>query len=249
MAEAAQAAWPDLRVVAVRNLQLFKGIVVDTAPLPSVVTVRSGVHSQDADLTEVDVDISTPSLKPPLRYSCVVQMAARASEVPVFDVPAWPLIPLSKSLEGAYRDWTFHGPLFQRVTEIAGIGVDAMVGTVYSSSTLPVLLGVSRPEWIIDPFVFDAALQLLLIWSRARNDKTALPSRFRSFTRYSQLSDQPLTCYVAVQSLAAGHALKSHVHFVDQTGRLLAVLDTMEASCTGALNRLAAGDERGGSKA
>jgi hypothetical protein len=99
---------------------------------------------------------------------------------------------------------------------------------------------------VIDPFVFDAALQLLLLWSRAHNDKTALPSRFRSFTRNGQLSDQRLTCYAAIESLAAGHAIRSDVHFVDGAGRVIGVLDTMEASCTNALNRLASDHPRDG---
>jgi NAD(P)-dependent dehydrogenase (short-subunit alcohol dehydrogenase family) len=241
MAEAAQAAWPDLRVVAVKNLQLLKGIVVD-APVTLNVTVRSSVHSDADGLTEVHVDISTPSLTPAPRYRAVVQLDRRDAEAPAFEVPAWPLVRLSKSLEGAYRDWTFHGPLFQRITHLAGIGADCMLGTVYSSSSIPALSTVQRPDWIIDPFVFDAALQLLLMWSRAQNDMTALPSRFQSFTRYRPLSDEPLTCYVGVKSLAGGHALKSNVHFVDGSGRLLAALETMEASCTSALNRLAGGD-------
>jgi hypothetical protein len=244
MAEAAQAAFPNLRLVAIRDLQLLKGIVVDPAPVPMVITVRSAVHISDDGLTEVDVNITTPATAPPVRYRSVVQMAAREMESPVFDVPAWPVAPLSTPLDKAYRDWTFHGPLFQRVTEITGIGVNAIVGTIYSSSAIPVLADVGRPQWIIDPFVFDSALQLLLIWSRAQNDKTALPSRFRSFTRYRPLSDEPLTCYVAVESLAAGHALKNQMHFVDGSGRVLAVLDTMEASCTSALNRLAGADVR-----
>ena len=45
MAEAAQAAWPDLRVVAVRDLQLFKGIVVEGEAIPVAITVRAAVHS------------------------------------------------------------------------------------------------------------------------------------------------------------------------------------------------------------
>jgi NAD(P)-dependent dehydrogenase (short-subunit alcohol dehydrogenase family) len=248
MAEAAQAARPDLRVVAVRDLQLLKGIAVDPAPVPISVTARSAVHSNENGLTEVDVDISTPSMNPPLRYRSVVQMASRRIETPAVDIPAWPLLPLSKSLDRAYSDWTFHGPLFQRITQIVGIGVASMVGRVYSSSAIPVLFDVARPKWIIDPFVFDAALQLLLMWSRAKNDKTALPSRFHSFARYGPLADEPLTCYVAVESLAAGHALKSNVHFIDAAGRVLAVLDGMEASCTSALNRLASDDARDGSQ-
>jgi hypothetical protein len=246
MAEAAQAACPDLRVVAVRNLQLLKGIVVDAGPVPMIVTVRAAVHGNDAGMTEVDVDISTPSMNPPVRYRSVVEMASRGVEPPAFDMPAWPLVPLSKPLDHAYRDWTFHGPLFQRVTEIAGIGVDSMLGTIYSSSAIPVLASVARPVWVFDPFVFDAALQLLLMWSRAQHDKTALPSRFRSFTRYGPLSDQRLTCWVAVESLAAGHALKSNVHFVDAAGRVVALLEAAEASCTNALNRLAREDGRDG---
>jgi hypothetical protein len=244
MAEAAQAACPDLRVGAVRDLRLFKGIVVDPAPMPMVITVASAVHGNENGLTEVDVDISTPAMNPRMRYRSVVQMASKGAAAPTFDVPAWPLVPLSKSLDRAYREWTFHGPLFQRITEIAGIGPDSMIGSVYSSSAIPVLSDVGRPEWIIDPFIVDAALQLLLMWSRARNEKTALPSRFHSFRRYGPLSDEPLTCYVAVESLAAGHALRSHVHFVDAAGRVLADLDAMEASCSSALNRLTGADAR-----
>jgi NAD(P)-dependent dehydrogenase (short-subunit alcohol dehydrogenase family) len=247
MAEAAQAVWPDLRVVAVRDLQLFKGIMVESSAVPMVITVRSGVHSDDNGLTEVDVDISTPSTNPPLRYRSVVQMAMRDVSPPGFDRPASPLVPLSTSLDRAYNEWTFHGPAFRRITDIAGIGVDAIRGTIVSSSAVRVLADVTRPEWIIDPFVFDAALQLLLMWSRATNDKTALPSRFRSFARYGALSDQRLTCAVEVESLAAGHALKSNVYFVDEAGRVLAVLDSMEASCTNALNRLAGEPVRGAS--
>jgi hypothetical protein len=238
MAEAAQAAYPDLQVVAVRSLQLMKGIVLDDAPLPVTTTVRPAVHSREDGIVEADVEIATPSMRPPVRYRSVVQLSARPLPPALFDAPVRPVQPLTRSIETAYRDWTFHGPLFQRVTHISGIGGDAMVGTIYSSSLLPVISGVARPEWIIDPFVFDAALQLLLMWSRAVNDKTALPSRFHSFARFGQLSDQALTAYVDVESTVGGHALKSDVRFVDQEGRIIGFLETMEASCSAELNRL-----------
>ena len=45
---------------------------------------------------------------------------------------------------------------------------------------------------------------------------------------------------MAVESLAGGHALTSTVQFVDAAGRVLAVLEGMEANCTQALNRLTA---------
>ena len=132
--------------------------------------------------------------------------------------------------------------MFQRVTRISGMGPGALVGGIFSSTGVPVLAGVARPRWLIDPFVFDAALQLLLIWSRATNGMTALPSRFQACRRYGPLSDEPLTCYVAIESSAGGHALKTDIFFVDATGNLRGTLEGMEASCTAALNRLTTGD-------
>jgi polyketide synthase-like dehydratase family protein len=86
--------------------------------------------------------------------------------------------------------------------------------------------------------VFDCALQLLLMWSRAQNDRTALPSRFGALRRFGSLSDVAVRCYVKVQSLAGGNALRSDVHFVGADGQVLALLEGMEASCSAALNRL-----------
>ena len=243
MAEAAQAAFPDLHVVAVRDVQLLKGIAADPVPMPMIITVSHDVHTSDSGLAEVRVDITTPSMNPSMRYRSVVQMSSQAVEPPSFDVPSWTLGPLSKTLNAAYRDWTFHGPRFQCVTDIAGFSAESILGTIYSPSATAALSNAGRPEWIIDPFVFDAALQLLLIWSRAQHDKTALPARIQSFSRYGPLTDQRLTCYVAVESLAGGHALKSDVYFVNANGRLVGLLRGAEASCTNALNRLTAAAE------
>jgi NAD(P)-dependent dehydrogenase (short-subunit alcohol dehydrogenase family) len=239
IAEAAAATWPDLTVVAVRNLQLFKGLTLDGTPLEIVITVRPPVHQNEEGLTEADVTIATPSLTPPTRYRAVVQLSAHTPRPVAFNAPAGTLSPLPLPLDEAYRQWTFHGPLFQRVTSIEGLSGDRMLGTIYSPSITNAVAGVTRAGWLIDPFVFDAALQLLLIWSRARNDKTALPSRFHAFHRYGSLSDKKLTAYVRVESKADGHALNSDVHFVDGGGQVIAVLEGMEASCTAALNRLA----------
>jgi NAD(P)-dependent dehydrogenase (short-subunit alcohol dehydrogenase family) len=244
MAEAAQAAFPNLHVAAVRDVQLFKGIVTESAPLPMTIAVRKEPRSTTNGLVEVDVDISTPSQSPSLRYRSVVQLTSRPLPPPMFDALPGSIAPLSKTLSAAYRDWTFHGPLFQRVSDISGVGPEAIQGTIVSPSTVRVLSTVQQTDWIIDPFVFDAALQLILIWSRSQHDKTALPSRIGAFRRYGQLSDERLACHVAVESLAGGHALKSDVHFVDANKRIIGLLEGAEASCTAALNRLTGLDAR-----
>jgi len=241
MAEAAQAAWPDLTVVGVRDLRLFKGIVVDDAPVPTVVTVRQSRQRAADGLIESVVDLTTPTLAPSSRYRAVIQLADRFAEPAPFHQPFSGLNPLSRSLGQAYRDWTFHGPLFQRVTSVIGLGADAIAGHLFSSTSVPVLTDVAQPRWIIDPFIFDAALQLILMWSRAQNDLTALPSRFELVRRYGLLSDRPVACYARIESRAGGYALNNDIYFVDDAGLLLAMVKNIEASCSAALNRLSGG--------
>lgn len=238
MAEAAQLAWPDRRVVGVRDLQMLKGIVVEGPAQPLVVTVRKSRQSADGTLSEVDAEITTPSTAPELRYRAVVEQMAGDLAAPTFDTPHWPVSPMTQSLEQVYHEWAFHGPLFRRVTGIDGIGVRGIRGTVYSPSSSAGLQHVQRAAWILDPYVFDALLQLFLFWSRDQHDKTALPARFRSFRRYAPLSDQRLTCYLEAESLTGGHALRGSAHLLDTAGRVCAVLEGMEASCSRALNRL-----------
>jgi Polyketide synthase dehydratase/KR domain len=238
MAEAAQSSFPELTVVAVRNLQLLKGITVGDAPVALEIVSRMPVHVSEGLVTTVDVEIQTPSQLPPLRYRAAVDLAFRAETVPPFQAGDNRLAPLALSLDAAYNRWTFHGPLFRRLTGIDGLGPDAIRGGIHSSSATPGLRDVRCAGWIIDPFVFDAALQMLLIWSRAQNDKTALPSRFRAFRSFGALSDVPLTCHVQVESIAGGHAIRSDVHFVGPDGAVLGILEGMEASCSADLNRL-----------
>jgi NAD(P)-dependent dehydrogenase (short-subunit alcohol dehydrogenase family) len=240
MAEAAQATWPDLTVIAVRDLRLLKGITIEERPQPTIVTVRPPANGREDGCTEAHVEIATPSSAPTSRYRAVVELATRMPEAPAVDASVGRLTRFPLPLDEAYRRWTFHGALFQRLTSIEGISAAGIVGRMYSPSDSKAVAGVARAGWIVDPFVFDAALQLLLLWSRAQNDMTALPTRFSAFRRYAALSDTRLTAYVHVESLAAGHALRNDVYFIDDQGRVRAWLEGMEASCTAALNRLAA---------
>jgi hypothetical protein len=239
MAEAAHKAWPDLEVTAVRNLQLLKGIVVGEKPIPIEITVRMPVHGPETGGATVDVEIATPLASPALRYRAAVDLGIRAAgPEPFVEEIDGPVRPFDVPLGELYFRWTFHGPLFQRLTRVQGAGAGAVLGSIYSSSATTGLRDVRRASWSIDPYVFDAGLQLLLMWSRSQNDKTALPSRFRAFHRFGPLSDTPLTCHIRVESVAGGHAIRSDVFFVGPDGLVLGRLEGMEASCSAELNRV-----------
>ena len=117
-----------------------------------------------------------------------------------------------------------------------------LVFSFFNSAVLWILLEAEFLA-IVLVLVYVGAVMVLFLFVVMMLDIKVAEVR-EGFTRYAPLSDQRLTCYVGVESLAGGHALKSNVHFVDAAGRLLAVLDTMEASCTNALNRLSGTDTR-----
>jgi hypothetical protein len=240
MAEAAQKTWPDLTVASVRNLQNLRGIVVGDGPVALEISVRAPVHTTDSLETQADVEIAVPGSTPLVRYRATVDLAYRLEAPVPYDGDAGQgLLPLSRTLADAYDSWTFHGPLFRRITSVTGLDAGRIQCGIFSSSSAVGISGVRRTEWIIDPYVFDAALQGLLLWSREQHDKTALPSRFRAFRPFGSLSDKALTCRFKVESLAGGHGIRSDVYFVAPDGLVVGVLEGMEANCTAELNRLA----------
>src|SRR5262249_30096286 len=138
------------------------------------------------------------------------------------------------------REWLFHGPALKAITEIDGTAEHAIHAALDASVPPPALRGIAQPGWLIDPVIFDSALQLFIIWARAHLDKTPLPSRFGRFRRFGSLSDVKLQCHVHILEPSRDPPYYLDVAFVGPDGRLRGLLEGMEGTCSRALNRLAA---------
>jgi hypothetical protein len=143
------------------------------------------------------------------------------------------------SLEDAYRQWLFHGPRLQGITEITGLGERAIHAVLDASAPPPCFDSAPEGRWLIDPVMFDSGLQLFLLWARAHLDKTPLPSRFSRYRRFGSLSDAKVRCYMQVLDRSRDPLYYMNVAFVGPDGRLLGLLEEMEGACSRALNRLA----------
>jgi hypothetical protein len=86
----------------------------------------------------------------------------------------------------------------------------------------------------------DAGFQLAILWSRAHNDLTPLPSRFQSYGRFAPWGRPGVRCHMTARSSADGHALVTRYLFVAPDGAVLGLLEGLELSCSKALNRLSA---------
>jgi hypothetical protein len=241
MAELAQKGWPDLHVIGVRELQMLKGVVLDKGPRAIKVIARAQVEPpHDRTGIDVNVEVRDASGSGHLFYRATVELGSTMPEAPRYtprDGEVLREFPLS--LEDAYRQWLFHGPRLQGITEISGLGDRAIHAVLDASAPPPCFDSAPGGRWLIDPVMFDSGLQLFLLWSRAHLDKTPLPSRFSRYRRFGSLSDSKVRCYMHVLDRSRDPLYYMNVAFVGPDGRLLGLLEEMEGACSRALNRLA----------
>jgi NAD(P)-dependent dehydrogenase (short-subunit alcohol dehydrogenase family) len=246
MAEVAQKGWPDLQVSGVRELQLMRGVVLEQGPRPVKVIARAQVEPpHDRTGVDVNVELRDAGGSGHLCYRATVELSAGLPEAPRYQPrDGEPLRPFPLTVEQAYREWLFHGPRLQGITRIDGLTDRAIAAALDASVPPPCFDGPSEGRWLIDPVMFDSALQLFLLWVRAQLDKTTLPSRFARYRRFGSLSDAKLACHIQVLERSRDPLYYLDIAFVGPDGRLRGLLEGMEGTCSRALNRLVAQSER-----
>jgi NAD(P)-dependent dehydrogenase (short-subunit alcohol dehydrogenase family) len=245
MAEIVQKGWPEWQVVGVRALRVLKGIVLDDGRARVRVMARPQTQPSQERL-ELDVDVEVTELG--LGHACyraTVQLAERLPEPPAYKLPSCSgMREFPMTVEDAYRHWLFHGPRWQCISRIEGVGAQGIVATVVPSSPRQCLVSSSADQWLIDPIVVDSGPQLAILWSRAFKDMTALPSNLQSYRRYGSLSGSALRCYFQVLPSSTDHALHASVFFTSPDGRLLGLLEGLESTCSRGLNRFTGFDSK-----
>jgi acyl transferase domain-containing protein/NAD(P)H-dependent flavin oxidoreductase YrpB (nitropropane dioxygenase family)/NAD(P)-dependent dehydrogenase (short-subunit alcohol dehydrogenase family)/acyl carrier protein len=238
MAEVAAQGWPDLHVAQVRDLFVLHGIMLqDGAKTVRVVGKTQPIAAQGQ--LSIALEIAATENPQRIHYRAVVDLVEHLPDPPSFE----PLSPatqraLSIDLSEIYREWLFHGPLFQGVRDIAYIGNDGVVAVLASSSPRGWIAEASDAPWLIDPLMFDSGLQLLILWSREHWDMTTLPSRFKAYRRFGAEPSEQIHCEVRIRPNTGNQTIHADIVFADTGGKVVGILEDAEGSCTRALNRL-----------
>jgi acyl transferase domain-containing protein/NAD(P)H-dependent flavin oxidoreductase YrpB (nitropropane dioxygenase family) len=268
MAETAAAAWPGREVVNLREIRMLRGFIIerDSATIKVAARsvsapARSAPHPGDTFSAEVSIALAeTPSR---IHYRAVAELAplgrrddAERDVLPLAEIP--PIAgggPLPISLDQAYRDWLFHGSIFQGIASIDAIGPAGASALLRTSLPAACILGDELGQWLIDPVTLDSALQVQLIWARLYWEVTLLPLVFGGYRRLHasrRVAAHPSGTATA-QTPARAHIIRhemrmrpenqapmSHAdhYFFDHKGRPLAVLSGAEAAGSRSLNRL-----------
>ena len=201
----------------------------------------------------LDVSIQGTGDPQRLHYRAAVRLGRRAAERPAF-IPEPGLLAgqgiKALGVQEAYRDWLFHGPIFQGIVSIEAIGPRGARAILRPSLPRDCLRGGPDGSWLVDPILVDSALQMQVLWARLHWDVTLLPARIggcRLFgpgiaapPRSTGGRDVPGICYeLRIGAESRVPTCHADHYFSSPDGRLLGMLAGVEGTGSKALNRLA----------
>ncbi|MEI6167564.1 MAG: SDR family NAD(P)-dependent oxidoreductase [bacterium] len=241
MAESARALTaPKTGGIEITSLQIQQGIVLQEGRMPLRVIGRQGASPPGLEhARSCSMQIYTSATPQRANYLAEISLGLDSTPSLITPVTFGTFEPFPLSVSEVYARWLFQGPCFAGITAIEGIRKDAIAGLLLSVSPAK-CLSKAPPgsQWLIDPTVVDASLQLVILWERHWHDMTPLPMQIGRFRLYQSLSDQPVRCLVKPTLSDGGELLTADLYYTDLQGRLLAVMEGLQCACTRALNRL-----------
>ena len=239
LAEAAQSLWPGWQVVEVREFRMMKGVELKESTRALQVLLKPAPYgSSDGFEVSAALQSDLGNGRALTHYAGVARLAQTFAEPP----PSEPRLHREKALSvrQAYDEWLFHGPRFQVIDRIAGLsegGAEAQVRVAAPREWL-----ASLPErgenWVFDPAIIDAAAQMAWLWARAFRGESALPARFGRVERFGPRLPSMLTMRFDRVATDDPSLVRGNVQFVDETGRVVLVIEELDSIASAALNRL-----------
>lgn len=241
MAEGAEAL-SARKVTEVMDARMFQGIIVSHA-VNLVLIIRC-----DGDSGEVVLGREDEDLRP--SYRCRIRLADEfvPGTAPVSAMEELPSAPLN--IDVAYRQWLFHGPLFQVLCAPARWGDSGMSANLKCPDRRGLFPGQARPMTFDIPWL-DGALQSIAVWTRARQGALSLPLAIRRLTRYDAGPFQHNSRLILrVISPPEEPNTLSNVTILGLDGKIHYEIEGIEGAASQALNRLggqwAGGEPEGG---
>ena len=212
----AAAAWQQSglpHLLAVEDLRVFRGVVLQGDSWPvrvvagrpetigpeTVARITELRGGADADVLHARARVITGAQRPvppraaPSKRRVETQSADRETVTP----------------ERIYGELLFHGPHFHAIETVQQIGPAGMVAGVRRASEPRTWMSDPvRPDWLTDPLVIDAGLQMGIVWCCENLGGPALPSRIGRYEQFCErLPAGPLVATLRVVEHDAGRLI------------------------------------------
>jgi hypothetical protein len=170
-------------------------------------------------------------------YRAVVALSPHLPEPPVYHALPTAIIPFGQSVADSYEQWLFHGPIFQTIQSIDGW---TPADLVLRAAPCPPSRALANGSgvWLIDPVLFDAALQGALLWERQQRAVTPIPLGFDRICRYAPAPTDIITCHLRFHDDVETQQLRVDIAFLDTHNQLVLLAEGVHGQYTAAFNRL-----------
>lgn len=242
MCEAAIALHPDLAITAVSNMEIPAGIVFDSDSKKLVVTAET---EKSAGLTTVRAAVCTEGAFRRAHFKAVIELAPELApaSLPASLPSKFGRLELTGAVEAptvsqVYSKIMFHGPLFQGISSVMGLGVNAVAGALAPTPVTKFIATEIGARWEIDPVLLDSAMQLAGIWGRTFLDVMLLPNGFAALKKVRPLTDSQYYAVASIPPDTSGIELQCDLAVYSSTGELVLFVEGLRGIGTKALNRL-----------
>ncbi|HSI84631.1 MAG TPA: polyketide synthase dehydratase domain-containing protein, partial [Candidatus Methylacidiphilales bacterium] len=250
MAEAALRHSPEMLLHGCRNFRALRPIALDEAATDSPASHSGNGHGESDShhtglrlrlaagaaqrksngLYEVPVELQSEQEQAYYRATMLLSQAP-PPQAPVPLLPNLAARPYPRSVQEAMETLLFHGPDFQAIESIHGLGPRGISGSVRPSPDPTAwMTSPASQHWHADPLLLEGSVQLLMLWSIENLQAPCLPSRYGAVRVYRPPQEQAAyATEIMIRAYDRTH-IACDVYFSDSTGRPIMTVEDMDCS-------------------
>lgn len=242
VASSSEQLYPGYFFSRIEDFKVLKGIVFnETLPHEHNLELNEVEKTPDGKI-RFDALITSRNIKnkPVFHYSLKVELERDSRPVPAhtFSLPELTRDQNPIPGESLYQNGTlFHGPSFQGVQRVLHISKGRMV----LQCNLPAILPEKQGQFLMqttNPFVYDAIVQSILIWSQRYYEAPCLPSHLERLEHFKAIPFNQ-DCLVDVQITSHSNTyVVADIWVTDTNGNVYVIFHQLKGTISPLLSRL-----------
>jgi NAD(P)-dependent dehydrogenase (short-subunit alcohol dehydrogenase family) len=242
LASSCEQLYPGLSFHLIEEFKVLKGIVFDETLADEYILDLEEVEKIPSQKVKFFGRIWSRNKNghPLYHYSLSVTLLSQLPPAPIHSLPIRLFTDTSQVILGKdlYQDGIlFHGPAFQGVKRVLSMN-DTQV--VMECMLPPISAGQQGqfPLQTSNPFIYDAIVQSLLIWTQYNDHAPCLPSHLVSLEQYKPIPFDE-TCLVDMHIVShTDTAVVADIWVADNAGKVYAKFNSLQGTISPALKRL-----------
>ena len=192
MISSCEQIYPGFTFFQLDDYKVLKGIVFDDSLSQEYILELKEMEKNQGEKIKCEARIRSKGRngRPLYHYSMSITLLRKIPPTNILNVISQPAPDLNSAIPGKtlYEDGTlFHGPSFQGVQRVTAMGDDRLV-LECSLSPIPPEQQGQFPLQTYNPFIYDAIVQSLLIWTQQHYKAPCLPSHLVRLEQYQSIS-------------------------------------------------------------